>query len=274
MTSGIQSTKVARKARRGARVMTLTPPGRSPNTEQVKCKDCPLRRNDAFRQFTDKELEFVQRFKSGELVADAGTTIFLEGNNSAHLYTVLSGWVFRYKLLDDGRRQILNFGLPGDFFGLQTSMFGEMDHSVEALTDVVLCVFPREKVWEVYENYPELGFDMTWLAAREQYLLDENLLTVGRRTALERVASVLLHLFLRVEQLGMAQGRRIDLPFTQQQLSDALGLSHVHTNKTVKKLTNENLIEWHPPKLKIKDLEGLAQIAQNELTELPVRPFI
>ncbi|MDX1401355.1 MAG: Crp/Fnr family transcriptional regulator [Kiloniellales bacterium] len=254
--------------------MTLTPPGRSPKTEQVKCRECPLRSNDAFRKFSEKELDFVQHFKSGEMVADAGTTIFLEGNNSAHLYTVLSGWVFRYKLLHDGRRQILNFGLPGDFFGLQTSIFGEMDHSVEALTDVVLCVFPREKVWQLYKQYPGLGFDLTWLAAREQYILDENLLTVGRRTAVERVASVLLHVFLRIEQLGMARGRIIDVPFTQQQLADALGLSHVHTNKTIKKLTSRTLIEWDPPKLKIKDLEGLAQVAKAELAELPVRPFI
>jgi len=254
--------------------MALTPPGPSPRTEQVKCKDCPLRRNKAFRGFTGKELEFVQGFKSGEMVAGAGTTIFLEGNNSAHLYTVLSGWVFRYKLLPDGRRQILNFGLPGDFFGLQTSIFGEMDHSVEALTDVVLCIFPREKIWQLYNKHPELGFDVTWLAAREQHILDENLLTVGQRTALERVASVLLHLFLRLDQLGMARGRIIGVPVTQQQLADTLGLSLVHTNKTIKQLTKRTLIEWKPPKLKIKDLEGLAETANDDLTELPVRPFV
>lgn len=253
--------------------MTLAPPGRSPNTEQIKCKDCPLRQNDAFREFTSKELEFIQDFKSGELVAEAGTTIFLEGNNSAHLYTVLSGWVFRYKLLQDGRRQILNFGLPGDFFGLQTSMFGEMDHSVEALTDVVLCVFPREKVWRLYEEHPDLGFDLTWLSAREERILDETLLSVGRRTAMERVSAVLLHVFFRLRQLGMAHRQRVDLPFTQQQLSDALGLSHVHTNKTLKKLKARGLIDWQPPQLRILDIEALARVADHELVEPPVRPL-
>lgn len=253
--------------------MTLSPPGRSPNTEQIKCKDCPLRQNDTFRDFEPKELDFVQGFKSGELVAEAGTTIFLEGNNSAHLYTVLSGWVFRYKLLQDGRRQILNFGLPGDFFGLQTSMFGEMDHSVEALTDVVLCVFPREKVWRLYNDHPDLGFDLTWLSAREERILDETLLSVGRRTAVERVSSVLLHIFLRLQQLGMAHQQRVDVPFTQQQLSDALGLSHVHTNKTLKKLKSRGLIDWQPPQLKILDVEALAAVADHEITDLPVRPL-
>jgi CRP-like cAMP-binding protein len=176
-------------------------------------------------------------------------------------------------LLQDGRRQILSFGLPGDFFGLQTSMFGEMDHSVEALTDVVLCVFPREKVWRLYQEHPDLGFDLTWLSAREERVLDESLLSVGRRTAIERVSAVLLHIFFRLQQLGMADQQRVDLPFTQQQLSDALGLSHVHTNKTVTKLRNRGLIDWQPPRLKILDIEALAKVADQELIELPVRPL-
>ena len=88
----------------------------------------------------------METFKAGELVVDPGATILLEGTNSAHVFTVLSGWAFRFKSLEDGRRQILNFSLPGDFLGLQGSIFDKMQHSVEALTAAVLCVFPREKV--------------------------------------------------------------------------------------------------------------------------------
>lgn len=253
--------------------MAMTYPGRAAKQKQVACEQCPLRENAAFRPFTKKEFEFVKGFKSGELVAEAGTVIFLEGNNSAHLYTILSGWVFRYKMLEDGRRQILNFGLPGDFIGLQTSIFGTMDHSVEALTDVILCVFPREKMWNLFNNFPELAFDLTWLAAREEQMLDEALLSVGRRSAVERVSAVLLHLYYRIEQLGMTAGQRFDLPFTQQQLADAMGLSHVHTNKTIKKLTDRNLIEWRPPQLKILDLGRLSQLAQHDGTKLATRPL-
>ena len=82
----------------------------------------------------------------------------------------------------DGRRQILNFALPGDFIGLQASIFDSIGNSVEALSDVVLCVFPREKLWDLYTRYPTLAFDVTWLAAREEQILDEHLLSVGRRT--------------------------------------------------------------------------------------------
>src|SRR4029078_6376230 len=139
----------------------------------------------ALREFSAKELEFVSEFKSGELNVQAGTNILLQGTNSAHLYTVLSGWAFRYKTLPDGRRQILNYALPSDFLGLQGSSNDEMQHSVEALTDVMLCVFPREKLWTLYTEYPTLAFDITWIAAREEKMLDEGLGGVGPPTVVE-----------------------------------------------------------------------------------------
>ena len=83
-------------------------------------------------------------------------------------YTLLHGWAFRYKMLDDGRRQILNFALPADMVGLQGALMREMEHSVEALTPLTLCVFPRSKLWDLYSRFPSLAFDITWLAAREE----------------------------------------------------------------------------------------------------------
>ena len=112
----------------------------------VACEECPLRPLDTFREFNDKELAFMREFKTGELRVDGGATILVEGAHSAHLYTVLSGWGFRYKTLEDGRRQILNYVLPGDLIGLQGPVLGEMQHSVEALQPVVLCVFERERL--------------------------------------------------------------------------------------------------------------------------------
>ncbi len=109
-----------------------------PASWKVPCEKCPLRGKAVFRQFSETELEFVKEFKAGELSVEAGTTVLLEGTNSAHLYTVLSGWAFRYKMLPDGRRQILNFALPGDLVGVQGSMFDKMEHSVEALNDLTL----------------------------------------------------------------------------------------------------------------------------------------
>ena len=126
-----------------------------PSGRKVPCEKCPLRQLEVLRDFTAKELEFVSNFKSGELNVEAGTSILLQSTNSAHLYTVLSGWAFRYKTLPDGRRQILNYALPSDLLGLQGSVNDEMQHSVEALTDMMLCVFPREKLWDLYTDYPD-----------------------------------------------------------------------------------------------------------------------
>src|SRR5437879_4055766 len=97
-----------------SRVMTKLD---TPNGYRVPCDSCPLRAFPALRDFNAEELAFMNGFKSGELAIEAGTTLLLQGTNSAHLYTVLTGWAFRYKMLSDGRRQILNYALPADLVG-------------------------------------------------------------------------------------------------------------------------------------------------------------
>ena len=228
----------------------------------------------ALRDFTANELDFIRYFKSGELNVEPGTTILQQAANSAHVFTVLSGWGFRYKVLEDGRRQILNFVLPGDFIGLQAGILNEMQHSVEALTDMVLCVFPRDKLWDLYQKYPALAFDLTWLAAREEHLIDENLLNVGRRSALERVAFLFIALFVRAQQVGLTKGETMLIPFTQQHLADTLGMSLVHTNKTLKRLTGSKAVRWKSRLLEILDRPRLAAIAGAEFSEPAGRPFM
>ncbi len=249
--------------------------GALPQGRKVPCEKCPLRSREFLRDFNAKELEFVANFKSGELNIEAGTSVLLQGTNSAHLYTILSGWAFRYTTLPDGRRQILNYALPSDFLGLQGSVTDEMQHSVEALTDVLLCVFPREKLWELYSNYPTLAFDVTWLAAREEQLLDEHLLSVGRRTSLERTAYLLMHLFSRAEEAGLTKRDAIQFPFTQQHVADTLGMSLVHTNKTLRRLSATKAARWKDKTFQILDRDLLKKIAGFEPpTQRARRPFI
>lgn len=214
-----------------------------------------------FREFEESELAFVSRFKKGELAVDKGATVLVEGKHSAHLYTVLSGWGFRYKLMSDGRRQILNYIMPGDLIGLQASMTKEMQHSVEALSSMLLCVFQREQLPELYRNHPGLAFDLTWIAAREEQMLDENLLSIGRRTALERAAYLIAFIGSRSSSVGLNGGEHLTLPITQQHIADTLGLSLVHTNKTIRKLMNRKLILWRDGGCKIIDIQGLKELA-------------
>ena len=146
----------------------------------------------ALREFSPEELAFVKTLQDRRTPTSiAGASFLREGARSEYLYTVLTGWAFRYKMLDDGRRQILNYALPADMLGLQGALMNEMEHSVEALTPLVLCVFPRGKLWDLYSRLPSLAFDITWLAAREEQLVDEHLVSLGRRTALERAAYLL-----------------------------------------------------------------------------------
>src|SRR5882757_11505566 len=218
------------------------------------------------REFTPAELAFVQDFKVDELKVDSGASFLRQGASSEYLYTVLSGWAFRYKMLDDGRRQILNDALPSDMVGLQGTLMHEMEHSVEALTPMVLCVFPRAKLWDLYSKFPSLAFDITWLAAREEQLIDENLVSVGRRSALERTAYLLLHLFVRADEAGLVKNGTIQFPFTQQHLADTLGMSLVHTNKTLKRLLASNAVRWKDRVFEMIDRSLLTKIAGDAIT--------
>ena len=238
------------------------------------CEACPLQRLTAFRKLTKEELKFVSHFKIGEVTLRAGQVLMQEGQSSPHLYTQLSGWMFRHKSLPDGRRQILNYTLPGDFVGMQAAVLKEMQHSVEALTEVRLCVFPREKLWSLYSTQPGLGFDLTWLVSREEKMLDDNLLSIGRRSAIERMAYLVLLLHRRVRDVGLLTEAGIELPLNQQHVADTLGLSIVHTNKTLRKLYDLGLISWRQRTLQVLDEAELARIARFEESLKQQRPFI
>lgn len=239
------------------------------------CVDCPLRRNAVFRTFSQDELAFVSRFKTGELKVEAGATVLVAGTRSPHLFTVLSGWGFREKTLENGRRSILNFVLPGDLIGLQSALFAEMDHSVEALTNLTLCVFQRSEVEALFRQQPGLAYTVVWHAAREERMLDEQLLSLGRRNALERIAYLLLVLFARARRLGLAVRETwLEVPITQTHVADTLGLSLVHTNKTLRKLSAEGLIVWKAGRLRLSDEAGLTRAAGYEPDAAEALPLI
>lgn len=238
------------------------------------CEKCPLASHKVFRDFTAKERDFVSRLKRGELSVDKGATVLAEGTRNPHLYTVLLGWGFRYKLLPDGRRQIVNYVLPGDLVGLQGSLMNEIQHSVEALSPMTLCVFERGELMTLYREHPELAYDVTWLASREECMLDENLLSVGRRSALERLAYLIAFLTNRAGAVGMFNGSPPALPITQQHFADTLGLSLVHTNKTIRKLIDRKLIRWRDGGCEVLDVETLTELSGWDSSDQGPRPFI
>ena len=239
----------------------------------TKCQNCPLRRRSIFTDMSDEELDFMKTFKIGELTVDAGTTVLLEGSSSPQLYTALYGMGLRYKTMEDGRRQVVNFVFPGDFIGLQAGVMGEMQHTVEATSKMTLCVFARSEIWELFKSQPERAYDLTWLAAQEEHFLGETLTTVGQRNGQERIAWALLKIYQKGEALGLVSDNAMKLPYKQAELADAFGLSLVHTNRTLKALREQQVATWQNDRLTISDLDALAQIAKVERSTPNARPL-
>lgn len=245
-----------------------------PKMQMTQCAACPLRKQALFTPFTDDELTFMIRFKSGELAVDPGTTILMEGSNSPQLFTVLDGMGTRYKTLENGRRQVINFLFPGDFAGLQAGVMGEMSHSVEATTQMRLCVFKRADLWDLFKSHPERAYDLTWIGAVEEHFLGETIASLGQRDAKERIAWALVRIYERLRAVGLAAGDSVPLPFRQQDLADALGLSLVHTNKTLKSLRGSGLANWSDGKLTIRKIDQLAELAMTDVEKPKQRPIM
>ena len=240
---------------------------------ETPCLDCPLRALPLFLPHTAEELTLLQQIKRRELVLQEGETLIHEGQSDTRLYTLLQGWGYRFKTLSDGRRQILNFLLAGDFIGVQQKMSDAAAHGVVMLTEARLCVFDRNALWELHRQQPSMGFNITWLTAHEESLVDDNLLSIGRRSAEERVATLLILLYKRAAAVravadasvvganpaGSLPG--VAFPLTQQHLADALGLSLAHTNKTLRKLQRRGLYRIEDGRLQLLDPKALARLA-------------
>lgn len=232
-----------------------------------QCADCRLRSAGGVQSVSAQELAFIQSFRTSTMDVAAGASIISEQHPESKLFTLYAGWAFRYKTMSDGRRQILNFLLPGDFIGLQQEFSDGPMHGVEAITPVSLCVFPREGLWELFRQHPGLGYGLTWLTAREEGYVDDSLLTAGRRNATERVAMLLMHLYRRLERIGAeledAKGltRSVEFPINQQHIADNLGLSLVHTNKTMRRLQKMGLHKVTDGRLRLLNTKALERIA-------------
>jgi CRP-like cAMP-binding protein len=238
---------------------------------RVSCFECALRACGLFKPVSDNELAVINDIKRDHLALPAGSQIVRACEDSAELY---AGWAFRFKDMPDGRRQILNFLLPGDLLGLQAAMFDAAQHGIEALTDVELCVLPRNKIWKLFGQMPELAFDVTWLGAREESQVDENLLSTGRRSAAERIAALILNLYKRADVLALVTNGTFAFPLNQQHIADALGLSLVHTNKTLARLRRLGMFTLTNGALTLTNPHVLESVAQYFEQELAHRPLI
>lgn len=248
-----------------------------PAHEVHDCALCPLKQFSVFLPHSKQELETVQSQKRKESLYGPGEEVIREGQIQVPLFTVLQGWAFRFKSTATGQRQILSFLLPGDLVGVQQNMAESAAHGVEALTDLRVCVFERDAMWQLHQQHPALGFKITSLTAKGEWLVDDALLSVGKRSAEERVARLLVLLFkrLRVLQPDFDMREGMVFPLTQQHIADALGLSLVHTHRTLRRLEKKGLHQVRDGRLHVCDPVALAELADlNDSTSQAQRPLV
>lgn len=249
------------------RICQVTGETRMDSTES---SSLDLRKLPAFRQNTAEEQRFIDSMKLRTLRYKANKLLIAEKSQSLQLYTLLEGWVIRHKLLSDGRRQILNVLLPGDVIGLQHNFLQEATSNVESLTDVTLCELDKHKLMPMFHNHPELAYSLAWMCAREEQIVDDNLLNVGARSAIEKIAMLILHIYKRYRSIYPNAGKNIPFPLNQQDIADALGLSLVHTNKTLKKLEKLGMHRISEGRLTIHNERALESLA--DYMNVPLKP--
>ena len=233
-----------------------------------------LRQQKSFKDHEPDEIAFIEQLKLRQVTLPAGKIIVQEGVTTSQLYTLLDGWAYRHRTLKNGNRQILNFLFPGDLIGLQQNLLDNSSSSVQALTPVTLCELDRQKLWQLYEHHPALAYDITWLCAQEEQIVDDNLINVGARSGLEKVAMLLLHLYKRYKAIYPTPGKTIPFPLTQQEIADALGLSLAHTNKTLRKLEQLGLHSIRNNALTIYDEHMLASLTDYYHAPVKQRPLL
>jgi CRP-like cAMP-binding protein len=167
----------------------------------------------------------------------------------------------RYRLMPDGRRQILTILLPGDLFGLPRFLLHPMDHSVAAIGPTRISAIGREAVIDIIANHPRIGAALWWSLMQEEAMLRERIVALGRRSARGRVAYLLCEIVWRQRAVGIAEGHAVRLPFTQAELGDMLGLTSVHINRVLQGFRRDELITLDRRRLTLLDIERLQAIA-------------
>jgi CRP-like cAMP-binding protein len=194
----------------------------------------------------------------------AGESLYFQGDESRYVYLLLDGWAFRHQNLEDGRRQILDFALSGAVFGFPTA--DTQTHGVEALTPCTFSVFSRDHLFDLLQRIPMLGLRFIETMASAEARAYEHLTSVGRRTARERVAHLLMELLLRVRRVQAAGGgARMTLPLMQPHIADALGLASETVCRTLAAMRRDGVLVLRAHRLEVLDIARLAAEASIDL---------
>jgi CRP-like cAMP-binding protein len=195
-----------------------------------------------------------------------------EGDRPLDCCLIVQGFVARYKLLGEGQRQIFSFHIPGDIPDIQSLHLEVMDHSLGALTPCRVAYIPHQSLNELILRHPNLGSAFWRDTLIDAAVFREWLAGVGRRTAYQRIAHLICELYVRLQAVGLAEEWSFELPITQVEMADALGLSSVHVNRVLQDLRREGLIVSRSPVTAIADWERLQVAGDFDPGYLHLRP--
>jgi CRP-like cAMP-binding protein len=220
-----------------------------------------VRKLTHFVALSPEEITALNELQSDRLVVRRHREIITEGRTYDCLYILIEGYAIRCHVLRNGGRQVLNVVLPGDIIGFPVSFFERAQYTVTTLTDAILSPIPHANLLTLTKLDPDLAAKVFWSFAIEAAMYVDHLTNVGRRSAVERVAHFLLEMLVRLQVIGLADENSFQLPLTQEQISDAVGLSAPHLNRTLRELRADDLLDLQDRRVIIRDIEALRALA-------------
>jgi CRP-like cAMP-binding protein len=224
-----------------------------------------IRKLEKLFPLTSEEKDVLQASCSRVIQFNGDQDVVREGDQPSDCNLLLEGTVCRYKILEDGKRQIFSFHIPGDIFDAQSFLLETMDHSVATLTRCTVALIPHKTMRQITEDHPRIGRAIWKDTLVDAAIFREWMASIGRRSAYQRIAHLMCEMVVKLHAVGLADDHhRIDWPMTQNELGDALGLSLVHVNRTLQELRGENLITLKDGTLILHDWDALTRAGQFE----------
>jgi len=215
----------------------------------------------AYLPLSQGEVSFLRDLHGSRRQIYRHRDIIAQGRPYQSVFILCSGFAWRYKILPDGKRQLLSFALPGDLIGFPASFFENAVNATGSLTDVVVATVPFAALYDLFARFPRVAVVLYWMAAREAAIYGERIIDIGRRSAYERLAHLILELLTRLRAAGLAEERSYVLPLTQELIADVLGLSGPHVSRMLRLMREEGLVRIDGHRLTVTDLESLTVLA-------------
>jgi CRP-like cAMP-binding protein len=220
-----------------------------------------VRKLNRFLPLGRDELAAVAELESKRRPIAAGTDLVHEQQIGHHAFILEDGWACSYKLLPDGGRQVIDFPIPGDVIGLRSVLLRASDHSFAAVTNIIVAELSARQLIAAFEQQPRLGVAFLWAASRDEAMVVEHLVNIGRRNALVRTAHFLVELGLRLQLAGLGSETGFACPLNQYLLADAVGLTAIHVNRILRQLREGKLVTFRDGRVVFHDLPRLRQLA-------------